>query len=171
MNPATRLLSFLFSTRLTAILFIAFSIAMAVGTFVESAYNTTTARIWIYNAWWFELMMIFFVINFIGNIKRYRLFKWEKWPLLLLHLSWILIIVGAGITRYIGFEGVMPIREGESTQQYLSEKTYLSVFIDGEIDGQPLRKLLEMIFYLPKLLIMPFDGRTILTASRSLFLM
>ena len=143
MNPATRLLSFLFSTRLTAILFIAFSIAMAVGTFVESAHNTTTARIWIYNAWWFELMMIFFVVNFAGNIKRYRLLKWEKWPLLLLHLSWILIIVGAGITRYIGFEGVMPIREGESTQQYLSEKTYLSVFIDGEIDGQPRRKLLE----------------------------
>ena len=143
MNPATRLLSFLFSTRLTAMLFIAFSIAMAVGTFVESAYNTTTARIWIYNAWWFEVMMIFFVVNFMGNIKRYRLLRWEKWPLLLLHLSWILIIVGAGITRYIGFEGVMPIREGESTQQYLSEKTYLSVFVDGEIDGQPRRKLLE----------------------------
>ena len=51
--------------------------------------------------------------------------------------------MGAGITRYIGFEGVMPIREGESTQQYLSEKTYLSVFVDGEIDGQPRRKLLE----------------------------
>ena len=143
MNPATSLLSFLFSTRLTAILFILFSIAMAVGTFVESGHNTATARIWIYNAWWFELMMIFFVVNFIGNIKRYRLIRWEKWPLLLLHLSWILIIIGAGITRYIGFEGVMPIREGESTNQYLSEKTYLSVFIDGEIDGQPLRKLLE----------------------------
>ena len=143
MNPATRLLSFLFSTRLTALLFIAFSIAMAVGTFVESAHNTATARIWIYNAWWFEVMMVFFVVNFMGNIKRYRLLRWEKWPLLLLHLSWILIIVGAGITRYIGFEGVMPIREGESTQQYLSEKTYLSVFVDGEIDGQPRRKLLE----------------------------
>ena len=88
-------------------------------------------------------MMVFFVVNFMGNIKRYRLLRWEKWPLLLLHLSWILIIVGAGITRYIGFEGVMPIREGESTQQYLSEKTYLSVFVDGEIDGQPRRKLLE----------------------------
>ena len=143
MNPATRLLSFLFSTRLTAILFIVFSIAMAVGTFVESAHNTTTARIWIYNAWWFEVMMIFFVVNFMGNIKRYRLLRWEKWPLLLLHLSWILIIIGAGITRYIGYEGVMPIREGESTQKYLSEKTYLSVFVDGEIDGQPRRKLLE----------------------------
>ena len=70
MNPATRLLSFLFSTRLTAILFILFSIAMAVGTFVESGHNTTTARIWIYNAWWFELMMIFFVVNFSLQQRR-----------------------------------------------------------------------------------------------------
>ena len=143
MNLANRLLSILFSTRLTALLFILFSIAMGIGTFVESAHDTTTARIWIYNAWWFELMMLFFVVNFLGNIKRYRLLKWEKWPLLLLHLSWILIIVGAGVTRYIGYEGVMPIREGEASKQFLSEKTYLSVFIDGEMNGEPRRKLLE----------------------------
>ena len=140
---AQRLFAILFSTRLTAFLFIAFSLAMGIGTFVESAHDTATARLWIYNAWWFEAMMIFFIINFIGNIKRYRLLRWEKWPLLLLHLSWILIIVGAGVTRYIGYEGVMPIREGEKSNTFLSEKTYLSVFIDGEINGEPRRKLLE----------------------------
>ena len=143
MDVAKKLLSILFSTRLTAVLFILFSVAMGVGTFVESAHDTATARIWIYNAWWFELMMLFFVVNFTGNIKRYRLLRWEKWPLLLLHLSWILIIIGAGITRYIGYEGVMPIREGELTNSFLTEKTYLTVFIDGEIDGEPRRKLLE----------------------------
>ncbi len=143
MNTAQRLLSILFSTRLTAVLFILFSVAMGIGTFVESAHDTATARIWIYNAWWFELMMLFFVVNFMGNINRYRLLRWEKWPLLLLHLSWVLIIIGAGITRYIGYEGVMPIREGERTNAFLTEKTFLSVFIDGEIDGQLRRKLLE----------------------------
>lgn len=143
MNVAKKLLSILFSTRLTSVLFILFSVAMGIGTFVESAHDTATARIWIYSAWWFEVMMLFFVVNFLGNINRYRLLRWEKWPLLLLHLSWILIIVGAGITRYIGYEGVMPIREGESTNAFLTEKTYLSIFIDGEIDGEPRRKLLE----------------------------
>jgi hypothetical protein len=48
-----------------------FAIAMGVD-FIESKYNTDTARILIYNAWWFEAIM-FFVINFIGNIKRYQL--------------------------------------------------------------------------------------------------
>jgi cytochrome c-type biogenesis protein CcsB len=143
MNLAKNLLSIIFSTKVTALLFILFSIAMGIGTFVESSHDTATARIWVYNAWWFEWMMIFFVINFVGNIKRYRLLRWEKWPLLMLHLSWILIIIGAGITRYIGFEGVMPIREGEASQQFLTETTYLSIFVDGEIDSVPRRKLLE----------------------------
>ena len=62
--------SFLFSTRLMALLFIVYAAAMGVGTFIESAYNTDTARIWIYNAWWFEVIHIFFLINFFGNIKR-----------------------------------------------------------------------------------------------------
>tara|TARA_B100001093_G_scaffold70974_3_gene61602 strand:- start:28235 stop:31360 length:3126 start_codon:yes stop_codon:yes gene_type:complete len=138
-----KLVSFLISTRFTAILFVLFPLSMGIGTFIESYYNTTTAKILIYNAWWFELMMIFFVINFGFNIKRYGLMNLKKWPILLLHISWILIIVGAGITRYIGFEGVMPIRENTSSNTFLSEKTYLTVFIDGEKDGQQRRRTLE----------------------------
>ncbi|HEA21683.1 MAG TPA: cytochrome C biogenesis protein [Pricia antarctica] len=134
---------FFFSTRLMAILFLVFAVAMGFGTFIESKYSTETARIWIYNAWWFEAIMVFFVINFIGNIRRYRLLRWEKWPVLTLHLSWILIIVGAFVTRYISFEGMMPIREGETEKVFYSDKTYLTAYVDGEIDGQPRRKTLQ----------------------------
>ena len=133
----------LFSTRLMAVLFLVFAVAMGIGTFVESKYSTETARIWIYNAWWFEAIMVFFVINFMGNMFRYRLFRWEKWPVLLLHLSWILIIIGAFVTRYMSFEGMMPIREGSTERIFYSDKTYLTAFIDGEINGEPKRKILE----------------------------
>ena len=143
MEQAMKLVRFLFSTRLTAVLFIVFCVAMAVGTFVESIHNTATARIWVYNAWWFEVIMGVFVLNFIGNIKKYRLLRWEKWPVLLLHLAWILIIFGAFVTRYFGFEGVMPIREGETTNTFLSEKTYVTVLVDGEMDGNLQRKKLQ----------------------------
>ena len=57
MKQAMIMVRFLFSTRLTSILFIVFCVAMAVGTFVESFHNTATARIWVYNAWWFEAIM------------------------------------------------------------------------------------------------------------------
>ena len=45
-----KLISFLVSTRLTAILFIVFALAMAIGTFIENDYGTVTAKILIYNA-------------------------------------------------------------------------------------------------------------------------
>ena len=69
----------LFSTRLTAVLFILYPTAMAFGTFIESWYSTDTAKIWIYNAWWFELIMVLMALNFFGNIFKYRLLRKEKW--------------------------------------------------------------------------------------------
>jgi len=135
--------SFLFSTRLMAFLFIAFAAAMAAGTFIESRYNTDTARIWIYNAWWFELIMLFFVINFFGNISRYQLWKKEKWATLLLHLSFIFILVGAFVTRYISFEGMMPIREEATESRFYSDKVYLTVYADGVYQGENKRKINE----------------------------
>jgi cytochrome c-type biogenesis protein CcsB len=138
-----KIYSILFSTRLMALLFLGFAVAMATGTFIESKYNTDTARIWVYNAWWFEAIMLFFVINFIGNIKRYQLLKREKWPTLLLHLSWIFIISGAFVTRYISYEGMMPIREGASSNQFYSDKSHLSVFVDGMHEGKMMRRVFE----------------------------
>lgn len=138
-----KIISVLFSTRLMAFLFIVFAAAMAVGTFIESAYNTDTARIWIYNAWWFEVIMVFFVINFFGNISRYQLYKKEKWATLLLHLSFILILLGAFITRYISFEGMMPIREGATENIMFSDKVYLTALVDGDVNGEMRRKPFE----------------------------
>ncbi|MDR6300715.1 cytochrome c biogenesis protein CcsA [Mesonia maritima] len=138
-----KIAKFLFSTRLMALLFIVFAVAMAIGTFVENSYTTATAKAWIYNAWWFEAIMVLFAINFAGNINRYKLWKREKWSTLLLHAAFFLIIIGAGVTRYIGYEGIMPIREGEITNKMLSEKTYLTTVIDGEYNDKPLRRSQE----------------------------
>jgi cytochrome c-type biogenesis protein CcsB len=138
-----KIYSFLFSTRLMAFLFISFAVAMAAGTFIESYYDTDTARIWVYNAWWFEVIMVFFVINFFGNISRYQLWKKEKWATLLLHLSFIFILVGAFITRYISFEGMMPIREGAAESRFYSDKAYLTILTDGNYKGETKRKTLE----------------------------
>lgn len=138
-----KLYSILFSTRLMALLFLGFAVAMAAGTFIESKYNTDTARIWVYNAWWFEAIMGFFMINFLGNIKRYQLYKKEKWLTLLLHLSFIFIIAGAFVTRYISYEGMMPIREGDASNQFYSDKNYLTVFVDGIYEGKMMRRTFE----------------------------
>ncbi|AWI26557.1 cytochrome c biogenesis protein [Flavobacterium pallidum] len=139
----SRLASFFFSTRLMAVLFLSYAIAMGAGTFIENDYNTATARIWIYNTWWFELIHLLFLVNFLGNIKRYQLYKKEKWATLILHLAFIFILIGAGITRYISYEGMMLIREGAKTNEFYSEKNYLTVSIDGQYKGGLKRKIKE----------------------------
>ncbi|MFH6942390.1 cytochrome c biogenesis protein CcsA [Flavobacterium sp. FlaQc-50] len=138
-----KIFSFLFSTRLMAVLFLTFALAMGIGTFIESKYNTDTARILIYNTWWFEAIMVFFMINFIGNIKRYQLLRKEKWATLLLHIAFIFILLGAFITRYISYEGMMPIREGAAENQIYSDKTFLTAFVDGEHKGEMKRRVFE----------------------------
>jgi hypothetical protein len=138
-----KIISFFSSTRLMAVLFIVFAIALALGTFIEDRYNTITARILIYNTKWFELIMLVFMINFIGNIKRYRLLSKEKWATLMLHAAFILIIFGAFVTRYISFEGMMPIREGETENSIFSDRTYLTVMTDGEYQGEMRRRTFE----------------------------
>ena len=103
---------------------------MGIATFIENDFNTETSKALVFNTWWFNGILLLFIINFVGNIKRYRLLSKDKISILLLHLSFIVIILGAGITRYISFEGIMPISEGETTSSMLSEQKYVSVTID-----------------------------------------
>lgn len=144
----SKLAQIIFSTRLMAVLFIVFAAAMIAGTFLDMGAETSPtpySRNLVYNAWWFEAIMGFFIVNFTGNIFRYRLHKKEKWATLALHLAFIFILLGAFVTRYIGYEGVMPIREGASNDKILSEKVYLKVLVDGDymIDGEPQRRVIS----------------------------
>ncbi|PTM11055.1 MAG: cytochrome C biogenesis protein [Bacteroidetes bacterium] len=141
-----KLSNILFSTRLTGVLFIVFALSMIIGTFMDSGQDTSPtpySRTLIYNAWWFEAIMGIFVINFIGNIFRYRLLRKEKWATLTLHLAFIFILLGAFVTRYISFEGMMAIREGATENTFLSQKTYVTTYIDGEymVNGQAQRRV------------------------------
>ena len=133
-----KFLSFIFSTRLMAVLFIVFAASMGVATFIENDFGTETARALIYNAWWFEAIMLVFAINFFGNIFKYRLYRKEKLVVLVFHLSFFFILIGAGITRYISYEGLMPIKEGVTTNKFLSFDNFISITMNnGEVEKTP----------------------------------
>ena len=129
-----KFLSFIYSTRLMAVLFLVFAIAMGTGTFIENDFGTETAKALIYNAWWFEAIMMLFALNFFGNLLKFKLYKKEKLVVLVFHLAFFLILVGAGITRYISFEGIMPIKEGAVSNTFYSEATYISVIVNDGVD-------------------------------------
>lgn len=129
-----KLQDILISTRTMAVLLLVYAFAMAYATFLENDYGTPTAKALIYEAKWFELIMFLLILNFIGNIGRYRLWKREKWPVLVFHLAFVLIFIGGAITRYISFEGTMHIREGETSNEIVTDKNFLKVQIEEKGD-------------------------------------
>ncbi|CAN5387640.1 cytochrome c biogenesis protein CcsA [soil metagenome] len=131
-NEIKRLKKILFSTRTMTVLLLLYGISMAVATFVENDYDTATAKTLIYNSTWFEILMLWLIILFAANIKTYSLTKREKWPLLVFHLAFIFMFIGGAITRYVSFEGQMPIKEKQTSNEIISDLTYFKMNItDG----------------------------------------
>ncbi|MBW7674485.1 cytochrome c biogenesis protein [Chryseobacterium chendengshani] len=124
----------LISTRTMAVLLLVYAFSMAYATFLENDYGTPTAKALIYEAKWFELIMVVLILNFLGNIARYRLWRREKWPVLVFHLSFIFIFIGGAITRYISFEGQMVIREGETSNEIVTDKHFFKIQIEDKGD-------------------------------------
>ena len=102
-----------------------FLIAIGAATFYESAYDIQTARLLIYNALWFEILLSYLCICLIANIIEHRMFRKEKISVLAFHLSFIIILLGSWVTRYVSFDGLMMIREGEKSNFIYSSDPYL----------------------------------------------
>ena len=123
-KPKKILLS-LFNTRAAGLYIILFAAAIGIATFVENDFGTSAAQKVIFKSWWFELLLLLFGISIIVNIFKFRMIPQKKWPLLLFHASIIIILIGAGVTRYFGFEGVMHIRENNASNHFLSSNSFL----------------------------------------------
>jgi len=139
-----KLFEFLFSMLFSVLLLVMFAITIAYATFIENDYGTVTAQALIYHAWWFELLLFVGVINLAGSVVQYKLVSRKKWAILLFHLAFIVIIIGAGVTRYFGFEGSMHIREGEATNQVVSGSSYIT--LKATFNGQEVSEMTEVNF-------------------------
>jgi len=115
----------LFGTRAGTLYMILFALVIGVATFIENDFGTSAAQKVIFRAWWFELLLALFAGSILNNIIVYRMVQQKKWPLLIFHLSIIIILLGSAITRSVGYEGVMHIREGGAENSILSSESYL----------------------------------------------
>jgi cytochrome c-type biogenesis protein CcsB len=116
----------LFSMSLTGALLLVFAVTIGIATFIENDFGATSAQAIVYKALWFELLLTFMVINMIGVIVVRKLYVKEKWGALLFHVAFIIILIGAAITRFTGQEGMMHIREGKTATTFLTDETYIS---------------------------------------------
>ena len=111
-----------------AILFLILAIGAAIATFIENDYGIQTAKILVYNHTWYEICMLLLALNILSVIIRFKMYK--NISKFLLHSSFIVILIGAFITRYFGFEGIINIRENQTQNIMLSSEAYLKIVIE-----------------------------------------
>lgn len=108
----------IFSSYATMIALLALdAVSMAVATFIEKAHGTMFAKMAIYDSPLFFLLQFLLVVNFIMIAVRYQLVTSKRWGLLFVHFSFIVILLGALITHVFSREGILHLREGETSNR------------------------------------------------------
>lgn len=133
-----------FSMGMMTVGLLLFWIAIGAATFIESIYDTQTAKLYIYNALWFEILLAYLALALIANIAQYRLVANKKWASLLFHVSFIVILLGAWVTRFISYEGVMQLPEGQASNFIFSSEPYIWMRAN---DGQKQYVYDEQVYF------------------------
>ena len=125
-------LKFLFSPVFMGVLLLIFAVSMAVATFIENDNGSPAAYNFVYDTRWFELILLLLAVNLTGQMIIFKLYRKSKLTVFLFHISFVIMIVGAGITRYVGWEGTIHIREGEEQNRCFSSEKYLGFTLSDE---------------------------------------
>lgn len=102
------------SWKIVFVLLVHYMVLLAVATFVEKSQGTAMAREMVYNNPLFYLLQLLLVLSFSAIAWQGHFWKQRKYGILLLHISFMVILLGALITNLFGFEGIVHIREGET---------------------------------------------------------
>ena len=159
------------SVYVTVALLALYGILCAVATFIEAdaAYGTSAAQDLIYRTAFFNIVHFLLLLNLIGVFVIRKFWKTKKYYSMILHISFIVILIGAAITRLYGFEGLMHIREGSSVDSISTLDEYINIgaVVDGEFYSYkfPVRfnsvtqtRFNEVIPFHGKNLVVKFNG-------------
>jgi len=124
-----RVLNAVFSMRWVALGLLLFLTCIGVATFIESMHGVQAAKIVIYNAGWFTLLLLYLSLAMVYNIYVYRMWQRHKIALFSFHVAFLITMIGSAVTRYRGFEGQLVAREGESVNYMYTAEPKLLVSI------------------------------------------
>lgn len=112
----------------TIVLLLLYGFGLAVATFIEKHHGTAAAKAMIYYSPLFFLLQFLLVVNFLLIAVKYHYLKLRRWGLMVVHLSFIIILLGALTSFQFGDEGILHIREGEATDQMAVRQGDLTTF-------------------------------------------
>jgi len=104
------------SSKLPFILVFFLVIAIAVATVLENRYGTHYALQHVYGAWWF--IALWGLLAIAGCWLLFKKKTWRQPSVFLLHLSFVIILLGALTTHITSHRGMVHLREGETSRSY-----------------------------------------------------
>jgi hypothetical protein len=123
---------FFFSIPTMLVLIIGLISSIIIATLLERTYGGSAARVFIYNAWWFEYLWIWFSLTLFVNLFHFKLWQRKKWAVVLFPFAFSTILLGFIMTKHFAIEGYLSLREGDSTDKFLSSTSYLRVKVRSE---------------------------------------
>ncbi len=136
-----KLSNLMFSFRTTIILLLTLAVGAGYATFIENDFGTSSARVLVYNNLWYEAVLVLTTVNLTGIIFKYKMYK--NTARFLFHSSFVIILLGAGVTRYFGYEGIMQIKEGTTENRMQSLEPYLQVTVQNGENNVYLEQQIE----------------------------
>ena len=132
---------------LTGILLAIFAVSIGYATFIEYNDGTNAAKSLVYDSLWFKLLLSIIALHLFGSLVVNKLFSRKKWSVLVFHLSFILILAGAAVTRQMGSTGTMHIRENSISQHYISDRRFVSIEISDGTETCRIEKEVKTLSY------------------------
>ncbi len=127
-NKLNRLFSFFSSLQFSIVIFISLIILLSIGTFIESTYSARFASKLVYQSIWMHFICALLVINL--TMAMFIRWPWKKQhvPFLFAHIGIIVLVFGAFLTSYKGFDGVIKIKIGDRAQRVTLPEAEIKIF-------------------------------------------
>lgn len=100
-----------------------YGIGLAAATFIEKYQGSEVARSMVYCSPLFFLLQFLLVLNWLAVAIRQHSLKMRKWGMLVTHGAFIIILLGALVSHLYGEEGILHLREGETSNRFAVRHT------------------------------------------------
>lgn len=109
-----------------SVLMIVLIAVLAAGTVVERLHGTEFALGHVYGAWWFAGLWALLAVLLIWMVVKTKM--WERLSVFVMHLSILLILLGALLTKLTGWHSEITLRPGVTTRDELPFTLTLDTF-------------------------------------------
>jgi cytochrome c-type biogenesis protein CcsB len=109
------------SGRIAFIILIMLVIGIGAASFIERSMGTAIAWKIVYGSWWLNISWC--LLSVLALWHYYNISHFRNYTPLMLHLSLVIILIGALITRTSGKEGYIKIKKSTSKQHYVDLRT------------------------------------------------